>query len=73
MGMAFDLSHDEWDWLQQYDGIDTDFPTPPQYVRQKLQSLGLIKPKAAGLGLTSRGQTLLRTRRQAPMHPVPAE
>jgi hypothetical protein len=62
MGMAFELTEDEWGWLEQYDGLDLDFPAPPEYVRQKLQSLGLIKPKAAGLGLTPQGRTTLRSR-----------
>ena len=62
MGMAFELTDDEWSWLEQYDGLDLDFPAPPEYVRQKLQRLGLIKPKAAGLGLTPHGRTTLRSR-----------
>ena len=66
MGMAYDLTPEEWAWLEQYDGIDLEVPAPPEYVRQKLESLGLIKRKAAGLGVTQRGRKLLRTRTPAP-------
>jgi hypothetical protein len=67
--MAFELSADEWSWLEQYNGLDLDAPMPPQHILEKLKSLGLIKRKAAGLGLSPRGRKLLLGRQSAvPAH-----
>jgi hypothetical protein len=64
--MKYDLSEEEWAWLEQYDGLDLEVPTPPPHVLEKLESLGLIGRKAAGLGATAKGAKLLRARRASP-------
>ena len=69
MGMALELSAEEWSWLEQYNGLDLDAPMPPHHILEKLQNLGLIKRKAAGLGLSPRGRKLLLGRESsAPAH-----
>ena len=61
--MEYDLTEEEWAWLEQYDGLDVDVPAPPPHIRAKLEGLGLIKRKAAGLGTTAKGAKALRARR----------
>ena len=61
--MQYDLTVEEWAWLEQYDGLDVEVPTPPADIRTKLEGLGLIKQKAAGLGTTPKGAKALRARR----------
>ncbi|MDB5863123.1 MAG: hypothetical protein JWO70_929 [Betaproteobacteria bacterium] len=63
--MRCELSPEEWAWLSQYDGLDLHAPAPPAHVRAKLESLGLIARKAAGLGATAKGLKLLRARSQS--------
>ena len=63
--MEYDLTQDEWAWLEQYDGLDLEVPTPPEHIRAKLEALGLIKRKAAGLGVTAKGAKALRARRSS--------
>jgi hypothetical protein len=60
--MALDLTEEDWAWLEQYDGLDLPAPVPPSHVRAKLESLGLIKAKGAGLGATAKGLKALRSR-----------
>jgi hypothetical protein len=60
--MKYDLSDEEWAWLEQYDGLDLEVPTPPAHILQKLEALGLVGRKAAGLGATAKGAKLLRAR-----------
>jgi hypothetical protein len=63
--MRIDLTEQEWAWLEQYDGLDLPAPVPPEAVRARLESLGLIKQKSAGLGATGKGLKLLRSRAMA--------
>ena len=60
--MGLNLTEEDWAWLEQYDGLDLPAPVPPAHVRVKLESLGLIKLKGAGLGATPKGLKLLRSR-----------
>jgi hypothetical protein len=58
--MHIELTEEERAWLGQYDGMDLHAPVPPEHVRARLESLGLIKLKGAGLGATAKGLRLLR-------------
>lgn len=60
--MALDLTEEDWAWLEQYDGLDLPAPVPPPHVRARLETLGLIKMKGAGLGATAKGIKALRSR-----------
>ena len=61
--MRIELTEEEWAWLEQYDGgLDLPAPVPPEHVRKRLEGLGLIKPKGAGLGATPKGLKLIRSR-----------
>ena len=70
--MRIDLNEEEWAWLEQYDGLDLPAPVPPAHVRMRLESLGLIKQKGAGLGATAKGLKLLRSGRASPRAVTPA-
>ena len=60
--MGLELTEEDWAWLEQYEGLDLPAPVPPPHVRTKLEALGLIKMKGAGLGATAKGLKLLRSR-----------
>ena len=60
--MGLDLTEEDWAWLEQYDGLDLPAPVPPPHVRSKLEGLGLICIKGAGLGATAKALKLLRAR-----------
>ena len=70
--MRIDLNEEEWAWLAQYDGLDLPAPVPPGHVRTRLETLGLIRQKGAGLGATAKGLKLLRGGRAHPRAVTPA-
>ena len=72
MSMRIDLTEEEWAWLEQYDGLDLPAPVPPERVRTRLETLGLIKQKGAGLGATAKGLKLLRNGCVRPRAVTPA-